>query len=153
MTLHRSIHTIPYGAGGATCASNTKCVCRFHHLAKTFWGWGDEQLADGTVIWTSPAGQRYVTHPGSALIFPTLCEPTAPRPANPTTTPAAAGRTAKMPRRARTRAQQRAADITAERAANHHHRTTPPPPRWRPDEDFTYDETFTQDQEPIPPPF
>ena len=71
-------HTVPHGRGGPTQASNLKCLCRFHHLVKTFWGWRDEQLHDGTVIWTSPAGDRYVTHPGSAIVFPRLRAPTAP---------------------------------------------------------------------------
>jgi hypothetical protein len=48
-------HTIPYGAGGRTHASNLKCLCRIHHLLKTFWRWRDQQLPDGTVIWTSPS--------------------------------------------------------------------------------------------------
>ena len=43
---------------------------------KTFWGWHDQQLPDGTLIWTSPSGQTYVTTPGSALLFPSLCVPT-----------------------------------------------------------------------------
>ena len=43
-------HTIPYGDGGPTHASNIKCYCRIHHLVKTFWGWHDKQLPDGTVI-------------------------------------------------------------------------------------------------------
>src|ERR1700730_12905927 len=41
-------HTIPYGDGGRTHASNLKCLCRQHHLIKTFWSWRDQQLADGT---------------------------------------------------------------------------------------------------------
>jgi hypothetical protein len=45
---------------------------RLHHLVKTFWGWGEQQLADGTLILTSPAGHTYVTTPGSALLFPSL---------------------------------------------------------------------------------
>ena len=71
-------HVIPHGDGGPTHASNLSCKCRSHHLLKTFWGWRDEQLRDGTLIWTSPTGQKTVTHPGSALIFPTLCAPTGP---------------------------------------------------------------------------
>ncbi|MGH3633681.1 MAG: HNH endonuclease signature motif containing protein, partial [Mycobacterium sp.] len=63
-------HTIAYGDGGPTHASNLKCLCRLHHLVKTFWGWHDQQLPDATVIWTSPAGHTYVTTPGSALLFP-----------------------------------------------------------------------------------
>ena len=45
------------------------------HLVKTFWGWRDKQLPDETVIWTSPSGATYVTTPGSALLFPSLCVP------------------------------------------------------------------------------
>jgi len=37
------------------------------------------QLPDGTIIWTAPSGQTYTTHAGSRLLFPTLCQPTAPR--------------------------------------------------------------------------
>jgi hypothetical protein len=43
-------HTIPYADGGPTQASNLKTLCRRHHLLKTFWGWRDRQLPDGTVI-------------------------------------------------------------------------------------------------------
>jgi hypothetical protein len=41
-------HTIPYPYG-STCASNLKCLCRFHHLLKTFWG--------------GPNGWRDIQHP------------------------------------------------------------------------------------------
>ena len=30
-------HTIPHADGGRTHASNLKCLCRLHHLFKTFW--------------------------------------------------------------------------------------------------------------------
>jgi hypothetical protein len=123
-------HTVPHGRGGPTQASNLTCLCRFHHLVKTFWGWSDEQLVDGTVIWTSPAGDRYVTHPGSAIVFPGLCAPTAPMVLDAHHQPGdQSDRTAKMPRRRRTRAHQRAHDIAAERAANHRARTTTPTPQ------------------------
>jgi Domain of unknown function (DUF222) len=49
-------HTIPYARGGPTHAANLKCYCRTHHLVKTFMGWAEQQLADGTLILTSPAG-------------------------------------------------------------------------------------------------
>lgn len=112
-------HTRPHAQGGATHASNLKCLCKRHHLGKTFWGWHDQQLPDGTVIWRSPGGQTYVTHPGSALLFPSLCSPTGelPPPENP---PAdhGADRTLKMPKRRRTRAQNRASYIAAQRKHN-----------------------------------
>ncbi|WP_214631560.1 HNH endonuclease signature motif containing protein, partial [Mycobacterium tuberculosis] len=47
---HAGAVQIPYAAGGPTHASNLKCYCRTHHLVKTFWGWRDQQLPDGTLI-------------------------------------------------------------------------------------------------------
>ena len=116
-------HTVPYAAGGDTHASNIKCLCRFHHLLKTFWGWRDTQLPDGTVIWTLPGGQSYVTTPGSALLFPTLSAPTPAAPASPAgPSPqrerSPGGRSVMMPRRPRSRASSRSQQITAERMAN-----------------------------------
>ena len=120
-------HTLAYPAG-PTCASNLKCLCRKHHLLKTFCGWLDQQSPDGTVIWTAPSGQTYTTYPGSRLLFPTLCRPTAPT-ASPTATPeAASGLT--MPRRSRTREQNRQRSIEAERKLNDAYvaeRNKPPP--------------------------
>ncbi len=113
-------HTIPYGDGGATHASNLKCYCRTHHLVKTFWGWHDQQLPDGTVILTAPSGQTYVTTPGSSWLFPRLCAPTGNLPAPKRRNDDRCGdRTAMMPRRRRTRAQNRAARIATERNQNH----------------------------------
>jgi len=111
-------HTIAHADGGPTHASNLKSLCRLHHLLKTFWGWSDQQLPDATVIWTSPSGQTYITTAGSALLFPSLCVPTGaldPIPHRPRCT----DRTAMMPKRQRTRTQNRAARITAERRHNH----------------------------------
>ncbi|MGE2716820.1 DUF222 domain-containing protein, partial [Mycolicibacterium litorale] len=125
-------HTVPYPAG-PTYASNLKCLCRKHHLLKTFWtgkkGWHERQLADGTLIWTAPSGQTYTTHPGSMLLFPTLCAPTAPAPVQPATE-TSPDRGLKMPKRRRTRAQDRAHRIQAERKLNDDlvaERNKPPP--------------------------
>lgn len=112
-------HTIPYAAGGPTHASNLKCYCRTHHLVKTFWGWADKQLPDGTVILSSPSGQTYVTTPGSALLFPTLCAPTGDLGTpTPVGTDRCADRSVMMPKRRRTRAQNRANYIAKERKRN-----------------------------------
>ncbi|MGV0038115.1 HNH endonuclease signature motif containing protein [Mycobacterium colombiense] len=112
-------HTIPYAEGGPTHASNLKCLCRTHHLVKTFWCWRDQQLPDGTLIVTSPAGHTYVTTPGSALLFPQLCTPTGDAISPPPPRPdRCAERTAMMPTRTRTRAQHRAARIATERRHN-----------------------------------
>ena len=118
-------HTIAHPVG-PTQASNLKCLCRFHHLLKTFWGgiggWRDRQLPDGTVIWTGPDGYTYTTRPGSVLLFPALCVPTAP--VAPATLTAAAGEQKAhtagltMPRRTRTRAADRARRIEEERRLN-----------------------------------
>jgi hypothetical protein len=111
-------HTIPYDLGGPTHASNLKALCRKHHLLKTFWcgpdGWRDEQLRDGTVIWTAPTGHTYRTQPGSKLLVPTLCRPTATlngvrHQRNST------GNGAMMPRRRRTRSADRHSRVMAER--------------------------------------
>jgi len=118
-------HTIGYPVG-PTCASNLKCLCRKHHLLKTFWagphGWRDQQLPDGTVIWTDPDGGTHTTRPGSYRLFPKLCHPTAPveLSAAELATAAAAteqqpGFTLAMPRRKRTRTQDRTARVEAER--------------------------------------
>ena len=124
-------HTIPYADGGPTHASNLKAMCRRHHLLKTFWGWHDQQLPDGTVIWRAPSGQTYVTTPGSALLFPTLCRPTATLGPVPDE-PGMPGRTTNMPSRLRTRAENRARYVAAERRRNAHARqlasSRPAPP-------------------------
>ena len=109
-------HTIPWPCG-PTAASNLKCLCRRHHLLKTFWGgesgWRDEQLEDGTVIWTAPDGRQHITTPGSRLLFPELSEPTATVVVTEVPRVRTAGLT--MPRRKTTRAQDRAARIQRDR--------------------------------------
>jgi Domain of unknown function (DUF222) len=111
-------HTIPWPFG-PTCASNLKCLCRKHHLLKTFWtAWRDEQHPDGTIIWTSPSGQKYLTRPGSRLLFPALAVPTGAL-VLPTDMPSPGeNRGLMMPTRRRTREQDRAHRIDAERALN-----------------------------------
>jgi hypothetical protein len=113
-------HTIAYGDGGPTHASNLKCLCRLHHLIKTFWDWSDQQLPDGTLIWTSPSGHTYITTPGSALLFPSLCAPTGTlTPPNPAYNRLGCiDRGVMMPKRRRTRAQNRAHYIATQRRQN-----------------------------------
>jgi hypothetical protein len=78
-------HTIPFdhadpSKGGLTVAHNLKCLCRQHHRLKTFHdGWRDEQLPDGTVLWTSPTGELYRTVPGGVALFPDIGSPPACR--------------------------------------------------------------------------
>ncbi|KQY05954.1 hypothetical protein ASD37_16430 [Mycobacterium sp. Root135] len=112
-------HTIPWPYG-PTAASNLKCLCRRHHLLKTFWGgqsgWHEEQLDDGTVVWTAPDGRQYITTPGSRLLFPELSERTATVVASKVPRAHTAGLT--MPRRKTTRAQDRARRVQRERELN-----------------------------------
>jgi Domain of unknown function (DUF222) len=123
-------HTIAYRDGGRTHASNLKALCRKHHLLKTFGGWRDKQLPDGTVIWFLRDGHTYVTMPGSALLFPSLCVPTTMSGPDMSSSarPQCADRAAMMPKRRRTRAQNRANYVAAERRRNRapHEWTGPP---------------------------
>jgi hypothetical protein len=115
-------HTVPHADGGATHPSNLKCLCRKHHLLKTFWGWQDKQLPDGTIIWTLPDGYTRVTTPGSALLFPALCASSDPAPVIAMPDTQCDNREAMMPTRTHTRAQNRAARIAAERQHNRNQR-------------------------------
>jgi len=128
-------HTTPWPTG-VTHPSNTKCLCRIHHLLKTFWlGWSDRQLPDGTVVWTSPTGHVYTTVPASRALFPqwdttTAALPPPPTPPPPMTPSEIAARAAMMPRRRRTRAAEEARRLAAERARNEAYlaqRDRPPP--------------------------
>jgi hypothetical protein len=113
-------HTIPFNhenpaAGGLTVAENLKCLCRQHHRLKTFdGGWRDAQLADGTVIWTSPTGRTYRTSPAGADLFP---QPRGPACAAPT------------PSR-RSRSNQRSARIAQARKHNREQRPVNEARRW-----------------------
>ncbi len=82
-------HTIAFNHadprnGGLTVPWNLKCVCRQHHRDKTFnEGWRDEQLPDGTVVWTSPSGEIYRTTPGGVDLFPDMASAPACQPPTP----------------------------------------------------------------------
>lgn len=104
-------HTIPFNhadpsAGGLTVLENLKCLCRQHHRLKTFGGWRDTQLADGTVVWTSPAGRTYRTSPAGQDLFPQMAGPACGLPA---------------PNK-RSRSQQRASRIARARKHNRQQR-------------------------------
>ena len=107
-------HTVPYPVG-PTHPSNTKHYCRIHHLVKTFCGWSDQQLSNGTTVLRSPTGHTYTTEAHGAAMFPALAETTGEldlpaRIVDPDT-----NRMAMMPRRKQTRAQDRRDRINAER--------------------------------------
>ncbi|MBY0288996.1 MAG: HNH endonuclease [Mycobacteriaceae bacterium] len=117
-------HVIPYPLG-ATHASNLVCLCRKHHLLKTFWT-GDWELTlrpDGAAVWTSPTGHTYTTYPGSRAYFPEWDTHTGDLPPPPQPQTFSTDRDVMMPQRRRTRAQDRAARIKTARAQNN----SPPP--------------------------
>jgi hypothetical protein len=68
--------------------------------------------------WTAPSGQTYTTNPGSRLLFPQLCKPTAPVGAPVKLPSDEPSRGLMMPRRKATREQHRAKRVEAERARN-----------------------------------
>jgi len=119
-------HSVPY-PHGPTHPSNTGLKCRIHHLLKTFCGWTDRQLPDGTIQWTSPSGRTYTTPPAGARFFPQLGQPTETLtlanspPPNP-------HRESAMPKRKRTRSQDRAYRVEYERAQNRARYEADPPP-------------------------
>ena len=82
-------HTEPFNhrdpaAGGLTVPWDLACYCREHHRLKTFHdgpgGWHDEQLADGTIVWTSPTGRVYRTTPDGYELFPQMRPPPCQEP-------------------------------------------------------------------------
>jgi Domain of unknown function (DUF222) len=123
-------HTVPY-PDGPTHPSDTECYCRIHHLFKTFHagpaGWTGIQLPDGTIRWTSPHGRTYTTTPTGAQFFPQLGQPTATL-VLPNGPPLSPYRDLAMPKRRRTRAQDRAYRVEYERAQNRARYEADPPP-------------------------
>ncbi|MCV7253236.1 DUF222 domain-containing protein [Mycobacterium hackensackense] len=110
-------HTVPW-PGGPTHPSNLKCLCRFHHLLKTFHdGWTDTQYPDGTVAWRTPTGQVHTTTPEGAHWFPVLATPTG-TPAVHAAEPPSPLRGLKMPRRGQTRTAEHTQRVTHERGTN-----------------------------------
>jgi hypothetical protein len=109
------------------CSSATRC----HHLFKTFHagpaGWTEIQLPDGTISWTSPRGRTYTTQPLGAQFFPQLGSPTETL-ILPNSPPPNPHRDLAMPKRRRTRTQDRAYRVQHERAQNHARYEADPPP-------------------------
>lgn len=130
-------HLIPWPAG-PTHPANLACLCRAHHLLKTFYpGWRPTPHPDGVIEWTSPAGQTFTTHPGSHLLLPGADTHTPLPPGHRLATPPEPGpnHTLAMPRRHQPRAITHQRRIMAERAHNKAHRTQtgkPPPEPGRP---------------------
>jgi hypothetical protein len=89
-------------------------------LIKTFCGgWTDRQLPDGTIVLRAPTGHVYATEPHGAAMFPALGQPTGELDIPPQLVAPETDRSAMMPRRTRTRDQDRRDRITAERRQRH----------------------------------
>ena len=56
-------HNIAYEAGGRSCLCNGHPKCRHDHRVKQDPRWHVDQLPDGTIRWTTPAGRQYTTEP------------------------------------------------------------------------------------------
>lgn len=57
-------HVVPWAAGGRTDRCNLMCLCRRHHILKTFGGWSRiREDDDGTVVWRGPDGNEYLGRP------------------------------------------------------------------------------------------
>ncbi|MGE5698032.1 MAG: HNH endonuclease, partial [Candidatus Sericytochromatia bacterium] len=69
------------------------------------------------VVWTAPTGHRYTTYPGGGLFFPALAVPTGELIV-PEEAPRATARGVMMPRRRRTRADDRNYRRSRERRLN-----------------------------------
>ena len=110
-------HLIPWPAG-ATHPANLAPLCRLHHLLKTFSGWTPTAKPDGSMHWHAPTGNTYTKAPGAAILFPhwNIHTPVPRRRAISLLNDA--DRDTGMPVRTRTRAQDRAQRITAERQRN-----------------------------------
>ncbi len=123
-------HTVAYPAG-PTHPSNTSCFCRFHHLLKTFHGgpggWQVTQHPDATMVFTTPSGRTHTTAPLGAMLFGQLAVATGEIAAVDDTAPHP-DRGMAMPKRKRTRAQDRADRIQRERAINQARYAANPPP-------------------------
>lgn len=126
-------HATPWPLG-LTHPSNLRCLCRKHHLLRTFrcgeGGWRGRQDPDGTIVWTAPSGHSYTTVPGSRLLFPHWDSTIADLPAPTSPGASSPGRGLNMPRRRRSRVRERASRIRRERLLNAAHvaeRTRPPP--------------------------
>lgn len=53
-------HAQSWESGGSTSAQNLGALCRRHHQLKTHGGWHLESESNGSCVWTSPHGKKYV---------------------------------------------------------------------------------------------
>jgi hypothetical protein len=102
-------------SGGRTTPDDTKCLCKFHHLIKSFGDWIDLQSLDGEgrsrVVFISPEGERFLgpVWTGEDL-FPELVDASW--------APATRKTIGEMPMRSRTRLASKYVRRQAERERN-----------------------------------
>lgn len=61
-------HAQAFGSGGPSSTANLGLLCKRHHQHKTHGGWRIvESKADGSCVWVSPLGRRYLHEPESVL--------------------------------------------------------------------------------------
>jgi hypothetical protein len=61
-------HAVPYASGGVTQTDNLGALCVRHHQEKTHAGWSiTDSAADGSCVFVSPLGRRYLHEPEPAL--------------------------------------------------------------------------------------
>ena len=60
-------HTHDWACDGYTGHDNLAHLCPSHHALKHNSDWSVEQSDDGTLIWTSPSGKTYTTHPETRI--------------------------------------------------------------------------------------
>jgi len=77
--------------------------------------WTDQQLPDGTIIFTAPTGHTYTTETHGGMLFPALRQSTGELNVSPTVAVAETDRALMMPRRKQTREQDRRDRILQER--------------------------------------
>ena len=107
-------------------------------------------MGDGGDTDTRLGGQTYTTHPGSRLLFSSLCRPTAPVSAPANVPSAQPNRGLMMPRRNSTREQNRAKRIEAERARNQEIRENPETTRDGGNPENIWDDPYFPSRPPPP---
>ncbi|WP_218132621.1 HNH endonuclease signature motif containing protein [Paramicrobacterium humi] len=67
-------HILAWQDGGTTDLENLNPLCRRHHVLKHSSTWQVERGDDGTIIWTSPLGQKYRIRRSTNVGFQALDE-------------------------------------------------------------------------------
>jgi hypothetical protein len=68
-------HIVSWEDGGLTNEPGLQALCCRHHHFKHENDWTVERRADGTTIWTNPAGQTFVVDPATYPIDRTIVVP------------------------------------------------------------------------------